>query len=60
LSLPLKEDREAFERRYLTELLVNTQGSVSETSRLAGLERTRLYLKLKSLNIDLHTGSHSA
>lgn len=58
LSLPLKEAREAFERRYLTELLVNTQGSVSETARLAGLERTHLYRKLKSLNIDLHTGNN--
>jgi DNA-binding NtrC family response regulator len=48
LSLPLKEAREAFERRYLTELLVNTQGSVSETARLAGLERTHLYRKLKN------------
>ncbi|OYZ09245.1 MAG: hypothetical protein B7Y29_00900 [Thiotrichales bacterium 16-46-22] len=60
LSLPLKEAREAFERRYLTELLVNTQGSVSETARLAGLERTHLYRKLKSLNIDLHTGSQTS
>ncbi len=59
LNLPLKEAREAFERRYLTELLVNTQGSVSETARMAGLERTHLYRKLKSLNIDLHTGSQN-
>jgi two-component system, NtrC family, nitrogen regulation response regulator NtrX len=58
LNLPLKEAREAFERRYLTELLINTQGSVSETARLAGLERTHLYRKLKSLNIDLHTGNN--
>lgn len=57
LHLPLKEAREAFERHYLTHLLDNTQGSVSETARLAGLERTHLYRKLKSLNIDLHSGN---
>lgn len=56
LHLPLKEAREAFERNYLTQLLVNTKGSVSDTARLAGLERTHLYRKLKSLQIDLNTG----
>lgn len=56
LRLPLKEAREAFEKRYLSELLIHTNGSVSETARLAGLERTHLYRKLKGLNIDLHTG----
>lgn len=55
LQLPMKEAREAFERTYLTQLLINTQGSVSETARRAGLERTHLYRKLKSLNIDLNT-----
>lgn len=54
LHLPLKEAREAFERTYLMQLLTNTQGSVSETARMAGLERTHLYRKLKSLNIDIH------
>jgi DNA-binding NtrC family response regulator len=56
LHLPLKEAREVFERTYLTQLLINTQGSVTDTARMAGLERTHLYRKLKSLNIDLHTG----
>ena len=59
LHLPLKEAREAFERSYLVQLLNNTQGSVTDTARLAGLERTHLYRKLKSLGIDLHTGSPS-
>lgn len=59
LHLPLKEAREAFERSYLVQLLNNTQGSVTDTARLAGLERTHLYRKLKSLGIDLHTGSLS-
>jgi DNA-binding NtrC family response regulator len=54
LQLPLKEAREAFERAYLNQLLINTQGSVTDTARLAGLERTHLYRKLKQLNIDLH------
>jgi DNA-binding NtrC family response regulator len=59
LHLPLKEAREAFERIYLMQLLTNTQGSVTDTARMAGLERTHLYRKLKSLNIDLHTGAAS-
>lgn len=55
LQIPLKEAREAFERAYLNQLLINTQGSVTDTARLAGLERTHLYRKLKQLNIDLHS-----
>jgi DNA-binding NtrC family response regulator len=54
--LPLKEAREAFERTYLIQLLIHTQGSVTDTAHMAGLERTHLYRKLKSLNIDLHRG----
>ncbi len=51
-SYPLKEAREAFETAYLRQLLRETGGSVSETARRAGLERTHLYRKLKQLNID--------
>jgi DNA-binding NtrC family response regulator len=57
LHLPLKEAREAFERTYLIQLLIHTQGSVTDTAHMAGLERTHLYRKLKSLNIDLHRGA---
>ncbi|MCI4410725.1 MAG: sigma-54-dependent Fis family transcriptional regulator [Thiotrichales bacterium] len=60
LHLPLKEAREAFERNYLVQLLTNTEGSVTETARMAGLERTHLYRKLKSLSIDLHAGANAS
>ena len=49
---PLKEARETFEAAYLRQLLRETGGSVSETARRAGLERTHLYRKLKQLDID--------
>lgn len=51
-SINLKRSKEKFEASYLRQLLTETGGSVSETARLAGLERTNLYRKLKSLGID--------
>ncbi|ABI57963.1 sigma-54-dependent transcriptional regulator [Alkalilimnicola ehrlichii MLHE-1] len=52
LELPLREAREAFERRYLQEQLRRAQGSVGQLARLTGMERTHLYRKLKALGID--------
>ncbi len=51
-KLDLKQARELFEASYLRQLLIETGGSVSETAKLSGLERTNLYRKLKNLNID--------
>lgn len=51
-SINLKRSKEKFEASYLRQLLTETGGSVSETARLAGLERTNLYRKLKSLGIN--------
>lgn len=51
-SINLKRSKEKFEASYLRQLLTETGGSVSETARLSGLERTNLYRKLKSLGID--------
>jgi DNA-binding NtrC family response regulator len=51
-GVPLKQAKEIFEAQYLKKLLLETQGNVSEAAKMAGLERTHLYRKLKSLDID--------
>ncbi|BCN92449.1 sigma-54-dependent Fis family transcriptional regulator [Thiomicrorhabdus immobilis] len=51
-SLPLKEGKEQFEARYLSQLLRETGGNVSETAKRSGVDRTNLYRKLKALGID--------
>lgn len=48
----LKTAKEQFEATYLKQLLRETSGSVSETARRSGIERTHLYRKLKALEID--------
>ena len=52
LDLPLKVAREKFERGYLEHQLRLAGGNVSQVATRAGLERTHLYRKLKSLGID--------
>ncbi|WEJ62901.1 sigma-54-dependent transcriptional regulator [Thiomicrorhabdus lithotrophica] len=51
-SLPLKEGKEQFEARYLSQLLRETSGNVSETAKRSGVDRTNLYRKLKALGIN--------
>lgn len=51
-SVNLKQAKEKFEAAYLSQLLRETGGNVTETARLSGVERTNLYRKLKALNID--------
>jgi len=51
-DLPLREARDQFERMYLEHMMAKTGGSVGKTAKLAGLERTHLYRKLRSLGID--------
>jgi DNA-binding NtrC family response regulator len=51
-AIPLKQAKEVFEAQYLKKLLLETQGNVSVAAKMAGLERTHLYRKLKSLDID--------
>ena len=50
-ELPLREARERFEKRYITHHLEKNGGNVSKVAEKAGLERTHLYRKLKSLGI---------
>jgi len=51
-DLPLREAREAFEKDYLTHQLKAVDGRVGELAKVAGMERTHLYRKLRSLNIN--------
>lgn len=51
-TLSLKVAKERFEGRYLSQLLRETSGNVSETAKRSGVDRTNLYRKLKVLGID--------
>jgi DNA-binding NtrC family response regulator len=51
-DLPLRDAREQFEKQYLEQLLRSHDGNVSKVAQLAGLERTHLYRKLRTLGID--------
>ena len=51
-DLPLREAREQFERLYLLHCLQETKGNVGQAAKLAGMERTHLYRKLRALGID--------
>jgi DNA-binding NtrC family response regulator len=51
-DMPLREAREQFERDYLLYQLEKAGGSVGKLSQSAGMERTHLYRKLRSLGIN--------
>jgi len=51
-DLPLREAREQFEKAYLEHQLRETDGSVGKVAKLAGMERTHLYRKMRALGID--------
>jgi len=51
-DLPLREARERFEHAYFETRLKELGGNVSKLAQAAGMERTNLYRKLKSLGID--------
>lgn len=51
-SLNLKVAKDLFEKAYLSQLLRETGGNVSETAKRSGVDRTNLYRKLKALEID--------
>lgn len=52
-DLPLREARAHFERQYLLRCLAETQGNIGDLAKHVGMERTHLYRKLRSLDIDL-------
>lgn len=51
-TIALKEAKDRLEGAYLSQLLRETGGNVSETAKRSGIDRTNLYRKLKSLGID--------
>ena len=51
-DLPLRQAREQFEKAYLEFHLKQSEGSVGKVAKLAGMERTHLYRKLRSLGIE--------
>ncbi len=52
-DLPIREARELFEKQYFEYQLKLASGSVSKVAKTVGMERTHLYRKLKSLEIDI-------
>lgn len=57
LALPLREAREQFERAYLEQQLILCGGKVGRLAERVGMERTHLYRKLRSLNIEFGQGA---
>ncbi len=55
-DLPLREAREQFEKTYLEHQLQECGGSVGKLAKLAGMERTHLYRKLRALGIEIKKG----
>lgn len=53
LKYPLREARELFEKAYLQQLLADV-GNMNKLSERAGMERTHLYRKLRTLGIKTH------
>ena len=51
LSIPLKEARENFEKKYLTTQLKKFGGNISKTAKFVGMERSALHRKLKQLGV---------
>jgi two-component system nitrogen regulation response regulator NtrX len=50
---PLRQAREQFEKAYLEYQLGKHSGNVSKMAKEAGMERTHLYRKLRSLGIEI-------
>ena len=53
LGLPIKDARENFEKDYLISQIKRFNGNMTKVANFIGMERTALYRKLKSLNIDI-------
>ncbi|WP_395793565.1 sigma-54-dependent transcriptional regulator [Aquimonas sp.] len=58
-ELPLREARDLFERAYLMHWLDRSEGSVGKLAKVAGMERTHLYRKLRDLGIELRNAKDS-
>jgi len=53
LPAQFRDARDQFERRYLSDLLRKSGGSITEAARLSGISRRNLYDKIEKLSIDL-------
>ena len=51
MSVPLREARELFERRYLDAQVSRFDGNIAKTATFIGMERSALYRKLRALGI---------
>jgi two-component system nitrogen regulation response regulator NtrX len=51
LSLPLRDAREYFEKKYLVSQVERFNGNISRTAQFIGMERSALHRKLKILGI---------
>jgi len=51
MSLPLREAREVFERKYLEAQVMRFGGNISRTATFVGMERSALHRKLRSLGV---------
>ena len=51
MSLPLREAREVFERKYLEAQVMRFGGNISRTANFVGMERSALHRKLRSLGV---------
>ncbi len=58
-DLPLREARDQFEKAYLEYQLRETRGNISKVAKLAGMERTHLYRKMRALGINLGSVSEA-
>jgi len=54
VNATLKTARQQFEKEYIIRALVSTQGNVSMTSRILGIERTNLHRKINQYDIDVN------
>ena len=53
LGLSMKEARDFFEKDYLLSQIKRFNGNITNVANFIGMERTALYRKIKSLNIDI-------
>jgi two-component system nitrogen regulation response regulator NtrX len=51
MSLPLREAREVFDRKYLEAQVMRFGGNISRTATFVGMERSALHRKLRSLGV---------
>ena len=54
LELSIKQARDKFEKEYFLSQIKRFNGNILKISEITGMERTALYRKLKSLNINLN------